>query len=111
MTAGDSSASARRAAAQIDWLVACWERCVELVEGVDPDAASDPRSGVDRGNSLRQLDAMTPPPDDSDEIRSMAGEPEYSESPDSEQHGSHQRGDQADSSRRGQVFPRDRDTP
>jgi hypothetical protein len=110
MTAGDSSASARRAAAQIDWLVAYRQRCAELVEGLDPDAASDPRPGVDRGNSLRQLNAMTPPPYGADEIRSMAGEPEHSESPDSEQHGSHQRGDQADSARRGQAYTRDRDT-
>lgn len=108
MTSGDSSA--RRAAAQVDWLVAYQERCAELVEGLDPDAASDTRPGVDRGTSLRQFYAMTPPPHDSDEIRAMAGEPEHSGSPDSDQHGGQQRRDQADSPRRGQAFPQDRDT-
>lgn len=69
MTSGDSSA--RRAAAQVDWLVAYQERCAELVEGLDPDSASDTRPGVDRGTSLRQFHAMTPPPHDSGEIRSI----------------------------------------
>jgi hypothetical protein len=85
LTSGDSSA--RRAAAQVDWLVAYRERCAELVEGLDPDAASDTRPGVDRETSLRQFQAMTPPPHDSGEIGSMAGEPEHSGSSDGDQRG------------------------
>lgn len=67
-TTGDSTI--RRAAAQVDWLVAYQQRVSELVEGLDPAQTRD------RPHSLRQLTAMTPPPHDSAEIETMAGEPD-----------------------------------